>query len=89
MKISTIGLYPKPLSRFYIDCYGALVDRYQKCNACDGSGQVHSHNSLCWDCHGTGFLTSKDRTYGRPREVEDNEKEFISCISTMVTHEKT
>ena len=24
-------------------------------STCDGTGEVHSHNPKCWDCHGTGW----------------------------------
>lgn len=25
-----------------------------KCVTCNGTGEVHSHNPRCWDCHGSG-----------------------------------
>lgn len=25
-----------------------------KCPKCDGTGEVHSHNSICWTCGGSG-----------------------------------
>ena len=27
-----------------------------KCETCDGTGQVHSHNPKCWDCNGKGVI---------------------------------
>ena len=24
------------------------------CETCAGTGEVHSHNPVCWDCHGGG-----------------------------------
>ncbi len=26
------------------------------CSTCDGSGEVHSHNPICWECHGKGWV---------------------------------
>lgn len=26
------------------------------CETCDGTGEVHSHNPICWTCHGKGFI---------------------------------
>lgn len=32
---------------------GVKYKKY-KCVTCGGSGEVHSHNSKCWGCNGTG-----------------------------------
>lgn len=29
-------------------------DMCKECKTCDGSGEVHSHNSTCWNCNGDG-----------------------------------
>ena len=29
------------------------------CPSCDGSGEIHSHNPKCWDCNGTGIVSSE------------------------------
>lgn len=34
-----------------------VVDPNKKCQLCDGTGEVHSHNPICWDCGGTGHRT--------------------------------
>jgi DnaJ-class molecular chaperone len=26
------------------------------CETCGGSGDVHSHNPICWTCDGTGWV---------------------------------
>lgn len=28
----------------------------RKCETCQGTGKVHSHNDRCWDCRGRGHL---------------------------------
>lgn len=28
-----------------------------QCPECQGTGEVHSHNPICWECHGTGKTT--------------------------------
>jgi len=28
------------------------------CRTCDGDGQVHSHNPICWTCHGRGKVSN-------------------------------
>ena len=25
------------------------------CETCDGTGEVHSHNPICWTCGGKGY----------------------------------
>ncbi len=30
------------------------------CPSCLGTGEVHSHNPRCWDCHGIGEVARKD-----------------------------
>lgn len=27
---------------------------WRKCNSCDGTGEIHSHNPSCMDCGGSG-----------------------------------
>lgn len=31
-----------------------------KCPGCDGTGEVHSHNSRCWDCNGSGKVSAAE-----------------------------
>lgn len=31
-----------------------------KCPTCMGTGEVHSHNPRCWDCHGIGEVAAAD-----------------------------
>lgn len=40
-----------------------------KCPTCDGTGEVHSHNPKCWDCHGKGTITEE-----KVKELEKIEK---------------
>ena len=28
-----------------------------ECPTCGGDGKVHSHNPICWTCHGNGTTT--------------------------------
>lgn len=28
----------------------------EKCPTCNGTGEVHSHNPICWTCHGSGSV---------------------------------
>jgi hypothetical protein len=32
----------------------------KKCDNCDGSGKVHSHNPECWECDGRGWVKGND-----------------------------
>lgn len=31
----------------------------ETCSTCDGTGEVHSHNPICWTCRGKGVVTSE------------------------------
>jgi DnaJ-class molecular chaperone len=42
------------------DCYGYTVHRDHPCPTCNGTGEVHSHNPICWDCKGSGRLTTRE-----------------------------
>ena len=43
----------------FINAYGEGVYRHFECEECRGSGEVHSHNPTCWECHGSGLKTVK------------------------------
>jgi DnaJ-class molecular chaperone len=34
----------------------SFTERFQKCEVCDGEGEVHSHNPICWECRGYGYV---------------------------------
>lgn len=40
----------------------------EKCPTCDGTGEVHSHNPICWTCKGSGEVNS-DRA-AKARRIE-------------------
>ncbi len=37
-----------------------------QCETCDGTGEVHSHNPICWTCHGIGLAVNGTEGYRRP-----------------------
>jgi len=41
----------------FFNAHGEYVIPSEKCEGCDGTGEVHSHNPKCWDCNGLGYLT--------------------------------
>lgn len=43
----------------------------EPCFTCDGSGEVHSHNSLCWSCKGKRKVTAS-----KNKELKEDEKHF-------------
>ena len=36
-----------------------MAKKFKKCETCNGTGAVHSHNPTCWDCRGTGKILVK------------------------------
>lgn len=49
-----------------MDARGEFVVPDGICLTCDGDGKVHSHNPICWTCHGTGHLTLRPHEPGHP-----------------------
>jgi DnaJ-class molecular chaperone len=48
-----------------------------ECETCGGCGEVHSHNPICWTCHGSGKVPKSENDARIKREVEvalDNQK---------------
>lgn len=39
-----------------------------KCPTCNGTGNVHSHNPLCWTCGGSGKCSVKEAKEARRLE---------------------
>jgi DnaJ-class molecular chaperone len=39
-----------------IELYCEVCNNGVKCEECDGSGKVHSHNDECWECDGRGWI---------------------------------
>lgn len=42
-----------------------------KCPTCDGTGEVHSHNPICWTCRGNGETTLERA--GRAQRIEQSQ----------------
>lgn len=42
-----------------IDEQVQLLTYLEPCPTCDGAGEVHSHNPVCWVCEGTGSVLKK------------------------------
>lgn len=40
-----------------------------ECDVCDGSGEVHSHNPICWECHGRGEIPKSQYESRKKREA--------------------
>ncbi len=75
-----------------------------KCITCDGTGEVHSHNSKCWSCNGsrkvdyeTAVKCIKEQMIPHMRTIAnlahrefDEEKEIEECLShAVIDEEKT
>jgi DnaJ-class molecular chaperone len=39
-----------------------------ECPTCDGTGEVHSHNPICWTCHGNKTTTPEKAAQARAAE---------------------
>lgn len=44
----------------------------EKCPTCDGTGEVHSHNPICWTCQGSGETTLEKAA--QVRRLEESSK---------------
>ena len=67
MKIIGINIY----GEFFTD---------SKCECCNGTGEVHSHNPTCWECSGNGSHTITDyaNRESRQKRVRGLEKKGVS-----------
>ncbi len=43
-----------------------LVD----CDTCGGGGEVHSHNPICWTCHGRGKIPKSEHDLRVKQAIE-------------------
>lgn len=57
MNIPPMTTWAKGRPETWVNQYGETVHRDLPCETCGGTGEVHSHNPRCWDCHGTGRKT--------------------------------
>ncbi len=68
------------MSKPYYTFYGEYVDPSRLCPTCDGDGKVHSHNPICWTCHGTGELTLQEHQEGHPKYQQYLINKFVPVI---------